>query len=701
MGEVVLISEEMEVVQKTTPTTTTTDEKKDGLVKWERFLPKMVLRVLLVEADDSTRQIISALLRKSSYIGDVTCAVCPQYMNMKLGSYDCANPDPVKFKMLNLFNAVPDGLKAWEILKGRPDNIDIILTEVDLPSISGFALLTLIMEHQICKNIPVIMMSSQDSVSTVYKCMLRGAADYLVKPVRRNELRNLWQHVWRRQSTNTSGNSAQDESVGQKKIDISSENDAASNHSSGYMACVQRDEECNDKGSDAQSSCTKPDFEADGAHMEETQDLSMQLEGKCLPDDVEMQKHKSYHQKSLVHESEVGVGSVVAIGEDANREKAYLGMEVEPESQRKDLILTNEASDVHVNSSREVIDFMGAFNNLKSSSNNCTSLFDSSSQLDLSLRRSHPGGFENQVTEQKFTLNHSNASAFTRYTNKSLQPLHSALTSACNQQKEFDSEKILSNIVTSCNSDTPVAMPSTQRSISSLATSHSKQSELETSFPGRRVCPVQVPVEGMRLNNVYTGYGSVPPHMFCAQSALSPIPSSSSANEQEPTFRVNQMYCSNVENGNCTQSYDHRLGENAINSTNQTMHRLDSPEDRGHISPATDQSASSSFCNGAISRLNSMGYGSTCGSNSNVDQGAVVRVAAESKNEEGLLPSSGNSHRSIQREAALNKFRLKRKDRCYEKKVRYQSRKKLAEQRPRVKGQFVRQVQTDDAAAES
>ena len=54
--------------------------------------------------------------------------------------------------------AVPDGLKAWEILKGRPQNIDLILTEVDLPSISGYALLTLIMEHEICKNIPVISM---------------------------------------------------------------------------------------------------------------------------------------------------------------------------------------------------------------------------------------------------------------------------------------------------------------------------------------------------------------------------------------------------------------------------------------------------------------------------------------------------------------------------------------------------------------
>ena len=42
-------------------------EGGDGLKKWERFLPKISLRVLLVEADDSTRQIVSALLRKCSY----------------------------------------------------------------------------------------------------------------------------------------------------------------------------------------------------------------------------------------------------------------------------------------------------------------------------------------------------------------------------------------------------------------------------------------------------------------------------------------------------------------------------------------------------------------------------------------------------------------------------------------------------------
>lgn len=44
------------------------------------------------------------------------------------------------------------------------------------------------------------------------------------------------------------------------------------------------------------------------------------------------------------------------------------------------------------------------------------------------------------------------------------------------------------------------------------------------------------------------------------------------------------------------------------------------------------------------------------------------------------------------REAALMKFRQKRKERCFDKKIRYVNRKKLAERRPRVRGQFVRKV---------
>lgn len=42
------------------------------------------------------------------------------------------------------------------------------------------------------------VMSSHDSMGIVFKCLSKGAVDFLVKPIRRNELKILWQHVWRR-----------------------------------------------------------------------------------------------------------------------------------------------------------------------------------------------------------------------------------------------------------------------------------------------------------------------------------------------------------------------------------------------------------------------------------------------------------------------------------------------------------------------
>ncbi|CAA7032119.1 unnamed protein product [Microthlaspi erraticum] len=134
------------------------------VVKWERYLPVRSLKVLLVENDDSTRQIVTALLKNCSY--EVT--------------------------------AVSDAFEAWRILEDENSCIDLVLAEVVMPVSSGTGLLCKIMSHETLKNIPVIMMSSQDSMVLVFKCLSNGAVDFLVKPIRKNELKNLWQHVWRR-----------------------------------------------------------------------------------------------------------------------------------------------------------------------------------------------------------------------------------------------------------------------------------------------------------------------------------------------------------------------------------------------------------------------------------------------------------------------------------------------------------------------
>uniref|UniRef100_A0A453HMQ4 Response regulatory domain-containing protein n=1 Tax=Aegilops tauschii subsp. strangulata TaxID=200361 RepID=A0A453HMQ4_AEGTS len=92
-----------------------------------------------------------------------------------------------------------------------------------------------------------MVMSSQDSIGTVLKCMQNGAVDFLVKPVRKNELRNLWQHVWRRHSMNSQLNA--------------SENNAASNHISVNSGSGSKTGENSDEESDAQSSGSKRETE--------------------------------------------------------------------------------------------------------------------------------------------------------------------------------------------------------------------------------------------------------------------------------------------------------------------------------------------------------------------------------------------------------------------------------------------------------
>ncbi|XP_057999200.1 two-component response regulator-like APRR7 [Hevea brasiliensis] len=94
--------------------------------------------------------------------------------------------------------AVPNGLQAWKMLEDLNNHIDIVLTEVVVPTLSGIGLLCKITSHKTLKNIPVIMMSSHDSMGIVFKCLSKGAVGFLVKPIRKNELKNLWQHIWRR-----------------------------------------------------------------------------------------------------------------------------------------------------------------------------------------------------------------------------------------------------------------------------------------------------------------------------------------------------------------------------------------------------------------------------------------------------------------------------------------------------------------------
>ncbi|KAF2945880.1 hypothetical protein DAI22_02g249300 [Oryza sativa Japonica Group] len=130
----------------------------------QQFVDRSKVRILLCDSDPSSSREVLRLLCNCSY--QVTCAKSPR-------------------QVINVLNC-----EAGEI--------DIILAEVDLPVSKCFKMLKYIARNKELRHIPIIMMSNRDEVSVVVKCLRLGAAEYLVKPLRMNELLNLWTHVWRR-----------------------------------------------------------------------------------------------------------------------------------------------------------------------------------------------------------------------------------------------------------------------------------------------------------------------------------------------------------------------------------------------------------------------------------------------------------------------------------------------------------------------
>ncbi|XP_043723473.1 two-component response regulator-like PRR95 [Telopea speciosissima] len=513
---------------------------------------------------------------------------------------------------------------------------------------------------------------------------------------------------------------------------------------------------CSEKGSDAQSSCTKPDTEAESACMQNLQDFSQPMcQSSSVVSDGKIHKHGGcarLDQGSIAHvnkneekstrsvsevtpSNEANDSAIFVPGEDhAYGKTKTLFEDVAAESQSDKAIIT---SATHENNHEraappsEAIDFIGAFDNhlrctsghscnavpkevlaneMKtfSASNNklvCTPL------LELSLERSHLSGLENQGTDERHTLNHSNASAFSWYNHRKPQSPLPTSTNVCTEPRD-------------CSSKSGKHMPNQDPGHIDHAPPHgslNKFQESATSSVGqsdpaetvlqcqqRGVIPVPVPITGMRLDGLSACYATVLPHMFYSQSGQLPLWGQSSGSHQEPTTVC--LNLSRQSNPEIQYELVSRIqDQNADSSTNQTLHgqelNVEALEDPGEISPLTGQSANSSIYNGARSHLNSSGCGSVCnGTNGNATAVVAARATAESRSGESLFVHDRvegmDPNRSTQREAALTKFRLKRKDRCYEKKVRYQSRKKLAESRPRMKGQFVRQASLfDDPSA--
>ena len=83
---------------------------------------------------------------------------------------------------------VLDGKEALEALRSGEPLPDLLLMDLTMPHMDGFAALEIIKADPALADLPVILMTARSRTEEFHEARLRGAAAFLVKPVSPNEL---------------------------------------------------------------------------------------------------------------------------------------------------------------------------------------------------------------------------------------------------------------------------------------------------------------------------------------------------------------------------------------------------------------------------------------------------------------------------------------------------------------------------------
>jgi len=75
-----------------------------------------------------------------------------------------------------------DGREALTRLQADPESVDVVLLDIMMPELDGYAVLTALKQQEATRHLPVIMVSAIEEVESVIRCIEAGAADYLTKP---------------------------------------------------------------------------------------------------------------------------------------------------------------------------------------------------------------------------------------------------------------------------------------------------------------------------------------------------------------------------------------------------------------------------------------------------------------------------------------------------------------------------------------
>ena len=104
------------------------------------------------------------------------------------------SPTVVKFLSFSLkgkgYNVLTarDGMDALEKMSNLEKNVDLIITDLNMPNLDGYGLIEAVRGSQEHQETPIIILSSEEGAEDKERGISAGASSYLVKPFKSNLL---------------------------------------------------------------------------------------------------------------------------------------------------------------------------------------------------------------------------------------------------------------------------------------------------------------------------------------------------------------------------------------------------------------------------------------------------------------------------------------------------------------------------------
>lgn len=81
--------------------------------------------------------------------------------------------------------------------------VDLIITDYCMPGMTGFELLKKIKGSSAFKEVPVVIMSSENVLARIDRCLEEGAEDFIVKPLKLSDVKRLKESMFGDQQVGT------------------------------------------------------------------------------------------------------------------------------------------------------------------------------------------------------------------------------------------------------------------------------------------------------------------------------------------------------------------------------------------------------------------------------------------------------------------------------------------------------------------